>query len=208
MGYIVNERLEAILDSDEYDSVGETYLSHVRQDSTGLKLIFDIRSSIDSIEDSTWLVKADNVYCSSIWSTVYSRNPATFRAVDTGLEFTNDHPVIHRYTRPSSNLSVRGRPDNVGQLLLELAKVHVRLHSPYMENPFASPQAIDVLLAGYGIVASGPTVILDTYIEVLAAHGVACHINTGSEEQIPQAVGLLMDRGFVVSQFMWAEQIL
>ena len=96
----------------------------------------------------------------------------------------------------------------MGQLLLELAKVHVRLHSPYMENPFASPQAIDVLLAGYGIVASGPTVILDTYIEVLAAHGVACHINTGSEEQIPQAVGLLMDRGFVVSQFMWAEQIL
>lgn len=65
-----------------------------------------------------------------------------------------------------------------------------------------------MLLAGYGILASGPEVVLNPYIEILTAHGIACHLNTGPVQPKPQAVGLLMNRGFVVSQYMWAERVL
>jgi hypothetical protein len=54
MGYVVNEELEAILESEEFDEFGEAFLSHVVQDSTGLKLVFDLKPLTSASQDSTW----------------------------------------------------------------------------------------------------------------------------------------------------------
>ena len=212
MGYIVNEELEAILGSGEYEDVGEAYLSHIRQDSTGLRLVFDIKSGSAAIGDSTWLINTENVYIASLWipdpNFVFEHHPRTFRAIETGLEFTDEHPVVLAYTQPVVSLSIRGRADDVGRMLLELARVHEQLCAPYVDNLIADPRAVDVILAGYGIVASGPELVLISYMEILTAHGVDCRLNASPVQPKPQAVGLLMARGFVVSQYMWAERIL
>jgi hypothetical protein len=212
MGYVIEDELHKILDSVEYEEFGEAYLSHIRQDSSGLRLVFDIQSGTDATGDSTWLIRVENVYISNLWipdpNYVFTNHPRTFRAVETGLEFTNDHPVVLAYTQPRASLSITGKADNVGHLLLELASAHERLFSPYIDNLLANPRAVDVLLAGYGILAFGPEVVLTPYIEILTAHGVACRLNTSTLQPEPRAVALLMNRGFVVSEYMWAERIL
>jgi hypothetical protein len=208
VGHLINEELETLLESVDYEEFGEAYLSHSRQDSTVLKLVFDIKSGTDAIEDSTWAIRADHVYAYNIWNEVKAISSLAFRYADTALEFSSDHPIIDACAQPNARLSIRGKAANLGQLLLEIARMHEYQFSPYLDNLVASPQAIDVLMAGYGIVGSGPESVLNQYTEILKAHGVQCRLISSNSEKKAPAVALLMERGFVVSQFMWAEQLL
>jgi hypothetical protein len=154
------------------------------------------------------VIRADNIYASRIVNNAQGLDPKVFRPAETGLSFTNDDPLIRFHTHRHANLSIRGKANNVGQLLLDLARVHENLYAPYIKNLTATAQAIDVLLAGYGILASAPPDILGTYAEVLETNQVESHFKAELDKPGPQAIALLMDRGFVVSQYMWAEQVL
>jgi len=91
---------------------------------------------------------------------------------------------------------------------VELATAHEEMFGPYVETITASSRSIDVLLAGYGIFAEGPRVALRQYAEILSSHGAECNLLEGPPTPKPQAIGLLMCQGFVVSEYLWAERIL
>jgi hypothetical protein len=66
-----------------------------------------------------------------------------------------------------------------------------------------------VLLAGYGIFAEGPTSILNGYVEVLEKHGIGCHLSDATHtERRSHVIALLMSKGYVISEYMTADQIL
>jgi hypothetical protein len=61
MAHLVDEDLERILKSEEYEDQGSAFLIGFRQDSRDLKLVFDIKLWNDGFPDSTWAITATNV---------------------------------------------------------------------------------------------------------------------------------------------------
>lgn len=187
MGYVVNKEMETLLASFEFEEYGHNRLVSFTCTEENFELRFLVAILQGSRQEQHWKITATGILDSLL------------HLGDSEITFSDDHPILHRYTQPSARLSIRGTPEDPLKLLAALPNVrHVYgLHSINL----------DVLIAGYGIVAEGPLPWVEKVDELLKQHQVATTLLVGTRQSRKKPLALLMSRGFVVAEKMTAEKL-
>jgi len=91
----------------------------------------------------------------------------------------SDHVVNRQYTEPRQELYFRGRPSSVDGTIGRLYGTHRHVAGPWIPferflNPCRSLQAL--LAGGFGLLANGPTFLIEPYAHALGAEGLSPNI--------------------------------
>jgi hypothetical protein len=136
MGYVVNKELESLLASFEFEEYGHERLVGFEGSAERLDLQVLVSILHGGRQEQLWRITATDVHDSLL------------HLGDAGIRFDDEHPILHRYSEPGARLSIRGVPNDPIKLLADLPSV-LPQYGPHN-------LCLDVLAAGYGIVANGP----------------------------------------------------
>ncbi|MGI8923135.1 MAG: hypothetical protein ACR2HJ_03685 [Fimbriimonadales bacterium] len=212
MGTFFDAELERILEeSDQEDLL--IRLVAFRKDSEDLKLLFDVKQLAESVLDTSWLITASGV-CDFrlVPGQVDGRGVYDGRRVpgeSEYLEVSDDNPLLWYYTARTGCLSIRGKVESPFDVLKDLAREHNTALGSYRESVTNDARCLDVLAAGYGILADGPLPLLSIYESVLVRNGIECTIL--ESEVLPvfeKKLALLIYNGYVIADWFESEKIM
>jgi len=162
--YLLPEKLEKILTSDDYYEDGGMIISGLAYQDKDLILTINLYPNSNRQTKQIWVLKIINIAAENF-----------SRSWTTRFSFYSEHFLLYGLTDIHGDLYYNGKAKNPEKLLIDLYKSHLKTY--YGDFPFAYGinAAMDIFKLckdGSGMFARGPKKILEKYQVCLAKHEI------------------------------------
>ena len=199
------EELEQILQTVEFENNGWIKLMRLEQLNETLLLDVEINTGSEDHDHQNW-----RICCTK---------PHDFhieRELIYDVEVVRDHVLLWKNYQPSTSLFIKGRIEDYRSVIGALYEKHIEVTGGwYSFGDFdLSDQASRVLAAGFGLLARGPSTLVQAYAAILEKygfdvsmlkHGLPEYHELGGYDYNDELLVLLLGNSYVVAQGFSAE---
>jgi len=150
------DKLLSLTRSHDFEEYGTLKLVGVRTEADSLTLTFDFHIRADKDDYQTW-----EVDCVGLLEHRVVLGECDY------LDLSHDHPLLWPYIYPEASVSFYGEAEPL-TVLEALYQRHLELVGDWIPfNRFMNGNSLEIIRGRYGMLAKGPTPLVEAYAEVL-----------------------------------------
>ncbi len=155
-----------LTNSYEFEEYGTINLTSVRMAGNILELFFDLGTYTDSDAEQSWQVECVG----------FLEHQLTVGPCD-GLALEYNHVLLWPYIYPKASVSFYGEAKDCRAVVGALYKSHLELTGDWIPfDRFMNGNVVRMLGGRYGMLAEGPTPLIESYAKVLESFGIGATV--------------------------------
>lgn len=175
----MNTDLRHLLDSDDFETEGAVRLASVQWNGAECRVVLAVDFGDEPARRQHWEFTADTVHAHSIV------------CGDTDdLDLTADHVILALFRDEQVTLSFAGLAPDPRHVVADLWAAHSRVADGWFDFRDFMNELLpltELIASGSGVLATGPSRLMEAYARVLTAHGLGVSHSAKRPAPVPAA---------------------